>query len=165
MLLTTIGYEGLDVNTFFDILQQNKIETLVDIRELPLSRKRGFSKSALINNAEIAGINYVHISELGAPRNVRHEYRDDEDWQRFSERYKAYLHTQQEPLDQLAELVSRCTCCLMCFEADYRKCHRSYVTNALWVKFDGELQVNHLGQVRTMVPVWHSSLAGIPIQR
>lgn len=165
MLLTTLGYEGLNVKVFFDILQQNKVDTLVDIRELPLSRKSGFSKSALIKGAESVGINYVHISELGAPRNVRHEYRDDEDWQRFSERYKAYLHTQQESLDRLARLVSLSTCCLMCFEADYRRCHRRFVTNALWVKFDGELQINHLGQERTMVPALHPPLVGIPIRQ
>lgn len=165
MVLATIGYEGFDVLSFIDLLQKNKVKTLVDIRELPLSRKHGFSKSALSKNVELVGMHYIHISELGAPRNVRHEYREDEDWHRFSERYKAHLRTQQEALKRLAELVRRETCCLMCFEADHRRCHRHYVANALAMNFDGILEINHLVQTRTTQSAWRQPLAGIPIQR
>jgi len=165
MLLTTIGYEGLDIQTFFTILQQNEVTTLVDVRELALSRKPGFSKSVLSQNAQLAEIKYIHIPELGAPRIVRHEYREDEDCQRFTERYKAYLKTQKEPLDKLADLVTRESCCLMCFEADFHKCHRRYVASALFARFDGELQINHLVGSKTLIPAWPQPLAGIPIQQ
>ena len=47
MTVFTIGYEGLDIDTFMSLLGQHGIETIVDIRELLLSRKRGFSKRAL----------------------------------------------------------------------------------------------------------------------
>jgi uncharacterized protein (DUF488 family) len=68
MLITTLGYEGLDTETFFQILANNHVQTLVDIRELPLSRKRGFSKSALGENASAFGLKYVHIPSSSLPK-------------------------------------------------------------------------------------------------
>ncbi len=47
MSIFTIGYEGLDLAAFTGLLARHGIETVVDVRELPLSRKKGFSKQAL----------------------------------------------------------------------------------------------------------------------
>jgi len=44
MTIYTIGYEGIDIEQFFTLLSEHNIETVVDVRELPLSRKPGFSK-------------------------------------------------------------------------------------------------------------------------
>ena len=41
----TIGYEGRDVDEFVSCLMQYKVTRLIDVREIPLSRKKGFSKS------------------------------------------------------------------------------------------------------------------------
>ena len=40
----TIGYEGSRVEDFLRVLKQAGIETLIDVRDLPLSRKRGFQR-------------------------------------------------------------------------------------------------------------------------
>lgn len=40
----TIGYEGSRVEDFLRVLKQAGIETLIDVRDLPLSRKRGFKE-------------------------------------------------------------------------------------------------------------------------
>jgi uncharacterized protein (DUF488 family) len=45
--LLTIGYEGREINEFVKYLKQYNISCLIDIREIPISRKKGFSKSAL----------------------------------------------------------------------------------------------------------------------
>jgi len=45
MNLFTIGYEGLNTDDFMALLFEHGIETVVDVRALPLSRKPGFSKS------------------------------------------------------------------------------------------------------------------------
>ncbi len=165
MLLTTLGYEGLDVQTFFGILQENNVQTLVDIRELPISRKRGFSKSTLMQNTVSAGLRYVHIPDLGAPRNVRHEYRDDEDWVRFSDRYLAHLKLQTAAIDDLVKLVSSETCCLLCFEADHLHCHRRYVASAVYAKLDGDINIKHLALTKKAPAAWLQPLAGITLQQ
>jgi len=40
MPLMTIGYEGVDIRAFIAGLKSHKVNTLIDVRELPLSRKR-----------------------------------------------------------------------------------------------------------------------------
>jgi uncharacterized protein (DUF488 family) len=144
MLLTTLGYEGSDVQTFFDVLQKNNIQVIVDIRELPISRKPGFSKTALSNHAKSCGIKYMHLGELGSPRNIRHAYRDDYNWEKFSSRYLEYLNTQDESIKRLADVVRKESCCLICFEADPGHCHRQYVAKALLECVSGDLAVKHL---------------------
>ena len=45
--LFTIGYEGRALDELIAILAANRIERVIDVRELPLSRRRGFSKTPL----------------------------------------------------------------------------------------------------------------------
>ena len=49
------------------MLREHDIETVVDVRELPLSRKPGFSKKTLAATLNLSGLDYVHISALGLP--------------------------------------------------------------------------------------------------
>lgn len=55
-MLHTIGYEGLTIGEFLDILSIHNIDLVVDVRELPLSRKRGFSKKVLAHKLGENGI-------------------------------------------------------------------------------------------------------------
>lgn len=42
MIISTIGYEGLNIDAFMVLLAENGIETVVDIREMPFSHKTLF---------------------------------------------------------------------------------------------------------------------------
>lgn len=144
MKLYTIGYEGSGVQTFLDVLGAHAVQTLVDVRELPLSRKPGFSKSALSQAARAQGLNYVHLSSLGCPREIRHEYRADGDWVRYTRRFMGYLYTQQESIQTLAARALLESCCLMCFEADHNFCHRNYVAAHVAAVVGNQIEIVHL---------------------
>ena len=58
----TIGYENATVEGFVDCLLQNGIREVLDIRELPLSRKQGFSKTRLRELLEANGVQYRHVA-------------------------------------------------------------------------------------------------------
>lgn len=131
MTVFTIGYEGLDIDDFMTLLSEHGIETVVDIRELPLSRKPGFSKKALANALNLAGLEYVHMVELGCPRPVRNGYREDGNWKRYTTGFLKHLNTQKAAIASLAELVKSSTCTLLCYEADFNFCHRSMVADAV----------------------------------
>lgn len=142
--LMTIGYEGLAPGEFFGILQRCRVGMVVDIRELPISRKPGFAKSALAAAVVERGMTYQHLVELGCPREVRHAYRADGDWARYTRDFKAYLETQTESLQRVAEWVKAERCCLLCYEADYNFCHRSYVAESVAAISTGEVRILHL---------------------
>src|SRR5580698_5404105 len=120
--LMTVGYEGLTPIVFFDLLRRCKVSKIVDVRELPISRRVGFAKNALAAGLERQGIKYIHVPALGCPREIRHTYRDDGDWAQYTRQFKAYLETQIPTLQELSGLITREKCCLLCFEEDYNFC-------------------------------------------
>ena len=67
----TIGYEGADVDRFLGTLKDAGVETLADVRAVALSRKRGFSKSALRDALASREIGYQHFIKLGTPKEGR----------------------------------------------------------------------------------------------
>ncbi len=131
MAVFTIGYEGLDIDAFMSLLAEHGIETVVDIRELPLSRKPGFSKKALANVLNLSGREYIHMVDLGCPKPVRDRYREDGNWKRYTDGFMKYIKTQDDAIAALSSLVAASNCALLCFEADSNFCHRSMVANAV----------------------------------
>src|SRR5258708_3316636 len=87
----TIGYAGFDLQQFLDALVQHRIDVLIDIREIPLSRKRGFSKTAFSTVLAAHGIDYVHVPILGSPKKLRHEVRETQDYRTFFAGVKRHL--------------------------------------------------------------------------
>lgn len=142
--LMTIGYEGMALKEFLDVLKRCRVSMLVDVRELPISRKPGFAKAALSAALEQHGIKYEHLVDLGCPRDVRHAYREDGDWSRYTRKYKAYLDTQDDTLDHLGQIMQEDRCCLMCFEADFNFCHRSFIAERMVARADGPMRALHL---------------------
>ncbi|HET7282589.1 MAG TPA: DUF488 domain-containing protein, partial [Sphingomicrobium sp.] len=67
MKIFTIGYEGATVGEFLAALKQAGIGRVIDVRALPLSRRPGFSKTALRAALEESEIEYVHLKALGTP--------------------------------------------------------------------------------------------------
>ena len=68
--LYTIGYEGTDIDRFVATLKAVGVYLLADVRALPLSRKKGFSKNGLRVRIEREGMEYVHLGALGALKRV-----------------------------------------------------------------------------------------------
>lgn len=128
----TIGYEGADIDTFLKTLCEQGIETLVDVRELPLSRKKGFSKNRLREALQLVGIGYIHMKSLGDPKEGRLAARAG-DYEQFERIFTSHLRTPdaQRSLHELAEIVKSTTACLLCFERCHTGCHRSIVVDEL----------------------------------
>lgn len=131
MTVFTIGYEGLAVDAFMSLLAERDIETVVDVRELPLSRKPGFSKKALASVLNLSGLEYIHMVDLGCPKPVRDRYREDGNWKRYTEGFVKHLKMQQAAIAELSDLAGSSNCALLCYEADFNFCHRSIVANAV----------------------------------
>lgn len=128
--LYTVGYEGQTIEPFLKRLAEIGLRTVVDVRELPLSRKRGFSKRSLAVALACYEIAYVHMPALGCPKSVRNRYKADGDWQRYTRDFASYLGTQDASVNELAKLARATAVCLLCFEADFTRCHRSMVARA-----------------------------------
>lgn len=139
----TMGYEGATVEDFIASLKLVGIDTIIDVREYPVSRKKGFSKTAFSTLLKEAGIKYTHLVDLGCPKPIRDQYRIDNNWQNYTTAFVEYLNTQLDYIDELGNLASHSAYCLVCFERDQNLCHRSLIANAIRQRHQTE--VKHLG--------------------
>ncbi|KAF1032870.1 MAG: hypothetical protein GAK37_00360 [Pseudomonas sp.] len=98
MTLYTAGYEGLAIEAFIAGLKQACIDKVLDVREYPLSRKKGFSKKAFAECLAAAGIEYEHNPLLGCPKPIRKRYKEDGDWLTYARDFRAYIRTRQDVL-------------------------------------------------------------------
>ena len=130
-LIYTLGYEGLDIQTFITLVRDEGISCVVDLRWTPWSRKSGFSKTALHQLLAANGIDYVPMPSLGSPRELRQRLYQTRDWRTFADRYTMLLQQQGDALAAIGRMASRMTVGLLCFEANARRCHRSLVMEAL----------------------------------
>lgn len=133
----TIGYEQATQAALVTALREARIELLADIRYLPLSRRPGFSKSALGAGVEGAGIGYRHFKHLGTPPEGRAAARRG-DHAGLERSYAGQLEL-PEAMAQMAELrmlAETKRVALLCFERDAAQCHRSLLHAALLADFE-----------------------------
>jgi len=130
--IATIGYEGATIDNFVAALCHASIDVLIDVRDMPLSRKKGFSKNQLSEILAGAGIDYVHLRGLGDPKEGRTAARAG-DYSLFRQIFGRHMMSRAAVRDLhiAARLVKSGRACLMCFEFDHARCHRSIVADEL----------------------------------
>jgi uncharacterized protein (DUF488 family) len=144
MILFTAGYQGHNIETFLDLLLSHGVEQLIDVRQLPFSRKPDFSKKRLTAHLAGVGIAYAHLVALGTPKPLRDELRREHDYPAFFTAMQSILDAQPEAVDQALELARARPSALLCFEAKYDECHRLVVAQAIERLAGGACRVVHL---------------------
>jgi len=124
--LFTIGYEGRSLPDFLAALQGAEVTRLIDVRELPLSRRKGFSKTPLRAALEPLQIEYVHVRDAGNP--FRHAAAGRAG---SLMAFRAYLEDAPGIVDQVLAAMTGARSALLCVEADPAACHRSILARAV----------------------------------
>jgi uncharacterized protein (DUF488 family) len=143
--LFTTGYAGRSPELFLETLRGNSIDVVVDIRQNPVSRKKGFSRNGLSDYLRRNGIEYRHVRELGVPSHLRNSLRNGDfalaDY--FSE-FREYLQGQAAALDQLYASAKKERCCLLCVEERSEECHRSIVASEVAARNGRTVEIVHV---------------------
>lgn len=145
MILYTIGYEGLDPKRFLEHLSFHGVNVVADIRKLPVSRKKGFSKTALKEMLGKKNIEYFNFQGLGASKEIREELYRSGNYDRFFKEYLNNISDKRNLLDIIHQLIHNGKkVSLLCFERNPQQCHRKIVAEQL-KKLDGNgLTIEHL---------------------
>lgn len=144
-VLLTAGYAGLDPAAFLRRLRGNGVDVVVDVRQNPVSRKKGFSRSSLSKFLIANGIDYLHEPELGVPVELRQKLkRGEQDLASYFQRFRQHLSEHPDPLDRVYALALRKRCCLICLEHLPQECHRSVVAQAVMERNGHRLTVVHI---------------------
>jgi uncharacterized protein (DUF488 family) len=130
--LYSIGYEKALLPDVIAALRAAGAAILIDVRDRPISRRPGFSKRQLAAAVETAGMRYVHLRALGTPPEGRLAGRRRQ-WDRFWGIVEDKLARPEAELDlrRAAETAAAAPSCLLCYEADWRVCHRRRIAEIL----------------------------------
>jgi uncharacterized protein (DUF488 family) len=129
-VIYTIGHGRRPAEELVDCLREAEVETLVDVRRFPSSRRNPqFNQAALETTLADAGILYVHAGELGGLR------ADEPGEELFAclGQFAGYASRMRTPAWQAAldEALDRPGPCLMCAETPWRRCHRRLIAELL----------------------------------
>lgn len=130
----TVGHSTRSIDEFIEILKSFSIETLVDVRSFPGSRRYPhFNREALRASLAAAGIEYLHLPELGGRRRPRPDSLNIT-WRNESFRgYADYMETDEfrAGIDRLLTIARDRRTAIMCSEAVWWRCHRSMISDYL----------------------------------
>ena len=141
MKLYTIGYEGVAQADLIAALEAAGVRRLIDVRQLPLSRRPGFSKTPLRSALAEHGIDYVHLKALGTPPEGREAARRG----RHEEMARIYRATLADPAamveaERMKALAVEAPSALLCFERAPAHCHRQLLIDEV----AADAEVEHL---------------------
>ena len=133
-IVYTIGHSTLTISEFLLVLSFYEIKVLVDIRRFPGSRKYPqFNQENLKVSLEEAGIQYVHLIDLGGRRKVKKDSKNN-GWRNESFKgYADYMETEdfENAANELEKIALNQTTAYMCAEGLWWRCHRSMVSDYL----------------------------------
>ena len=141
--VATIGYEGARPEALDAALKAAGVSLVVDVRAVAISRRAGFSKTALRDRLLGQDIGYLHLRALGDPKPGREAARSG-DMPLFRKIFAQHMQTPEAKaqLLQLQQLVGSRDVALLCYEADASGCHRSIIAQQL--AESSELSIVHL---------------------
>lgn len=121
----TIGHSSHPIETFIGLLQQHHIQTLVDVRSQPYSRRYSqFNREELAAALTSAGIEYVDLGgSLGGRPAQADLYRPGSERPDYDRQARTPVY--QAGLRQLCEQAAGTTTAMMCSEGDPDECHRT----------------------------------------
>jgi len=151
--LLTIGHSTRSFDELIESLQAHSIQTLVDIRSFPMSRRLPhFNRESLEKTLPDAGIRYIWMKDLGGRRKKSVE--DSPNVALRNESFRNYADYMLTPeferaIAELMGLAEQSRTAYMCAERVYFRCHRMLVSD--WLVAHGH-EVLHIDDEKAAKP-------------
>jgi uncharacterized protein (DUF488 family) len=134
MKLYTIGFTQKSAEGFFNLLRQNGVRRVVDIRLRPSGQLAGFARKEdlpyfLEHLANSCG--YVHLPELAPTKEILDGIRSGGAWPDYEQQFQALMDERDIPAHLDQESFNRLPSCLLCSEASPEHCHRRLVAERI----------------------------------
>ena len=146
--LYTIGHSTRTIDELISVLGAHDIQTLVDIRAFPMSRRLPhFNREALEASLQNACIRYVWMKALGGYRKKIREDSPNTGLRNASFRnYADYMLTSEfeATVGELLDLAENSRTAYMCAERMWFQCHRMLVSD--WLTAHGHMVLHIDGE-------------------
>ena len=144
MELFTIGYTKKSAEKFFEIMSDNKIEIVADVRLYNSTQLAGFSKSVDLQYflKKICGCNYIALKQLAPNPSLFENYKNGKTtWNEYEKIYNKFLDTQAN-LDFFYAFKNK-RICILCAESTPEHCHRRLIAEKISKTHDN-VKITHL---------------------
>ena len=150
--LYTIGHSTRSFDELLEALRPHQIQTLVDIRAFPMSRRLPqFTRVSIEHSLAAAGISFVWMKALGGYRKAILDGSPNIGLRNDSFRnYADYMLTPEfeRAVTELVALAEENPTAYMCAERVYFRCHRMLVSDWLVAHGHQVLHIDGVGPVR-----------------
>lgn len=150
-IMYTVGHSTRPLDELTGLLKAAHVRELTDVRSVPRSRRHPqFDGEALASSLPLGGIAYVHEGALGGFRRPRPDS-PNTGWEHSAFRgYADHMASEEfrSTLERVQARGQEHATCLMCAEAQWWRCHRRLIADALVVR---GWRVLHLGLHATAV--------------
>lgn len=152
-VLYTIGHSTRTLDELITALRAHQIQTLVDIRAFPISRRLPqFNRDSMQETLPAAGIRYLWMKALGGYRKKVLEDSPNVALRNQSFRnYADYMLTSEftQAASDLVALAENSRTAYMCAERLYFRCHRMMVSDWLVAHGHEVLHIDSEGPVKS----------------
>ena len=146
MRLYTIGFTKKRAQDFFELMRNNGIQRVVDIRVNPKGQLAGFAKQndlPYFLNMLVDGCQYQHDPSLAPTKEILTDYREDDDWGNYTRRFQELMDERNIPGDLSENDFNTVVTCLLCSEDVPDRCHRRLVAERLAANWE-RVEIIHL---------------------
>lgn len=126
MIICTMGFAQKNARAFFELLKDNKVEALIDIRLNNKSQLAGFTKG---NDLEyflpkLCDCAYFHEIDFAPTKEILDSYKDKKiTWKEYEEAFIPLM--EQRNVKEKFDNYRKYKCvCLLCSEPTPEQCHR-----------------------------------------
>jgi len=153
ILICTIGFAGKSAEEFFRLLDEVRVQQVIDIRQHREGQLSGFAKhpDLAFFLEKVARIGYSHELQLAPTLELLKEYRENQDWPAYEVGFLRLMHERGIP-----KILDASTwpprVALLCSEPGPEKCHRRLVADLLaahWRTQGHNVFIHHLVAART----------------
>ena len=152
-VLYTIGHSTRPLEELISALRAHQIQTLVDIRAFPMSRRLPqFNRDSLEQSLPAAGIRYVSMTALGGYRKkILEESPHFALRNQTFRNYADYMLTSEfdHAIAELLAIAEHSRTAYMCAERPYFRCHRMLISDWLVAHGHEVLHIDAEGPVKS----------------
>ncbi len=146
MVLYTIGFTQKSAEQFFELIKENHIDMLVDIRLNNKSQLAGFTKGSDLRYflEEICKCKYQHCIEYAPTKDILDSYKKKSiSWDEYVSQYIPLMKKRNAAQSFVEKFAKYKAVCLLCSESTPEYCHRRLLAELIVADYP-EITIKHL---------------------
>ena len=146
MIIFTIGFAQKSAEKFFQILKENNVECLIDVRLNNVSQLAGFTKSKDLQYflKTIVDADYIHNIKYAPTKDILDDYKKNKiSWLEYEIKYRKLIESRKIEQIFKNDIKNYNNVCLLCSEPLPQNCHRRLLDEYLKKQFN-KVEVKHL---------------------